>query len=228
VTAGDGPTAAEVETAGRAFRVAFHPPAGPVLAGGPAVLDAVVSLAAGDPVKVLTSSARATGRSGEYLFEATGPDGGPLRDPYADAIEIGGVETQRLVTTDESLAERVLLNQFLALESVRETVPEGAGAELVVRCARLLRLEGVPEEPPTAALAVHLRVHRDDAALARYYAEAADTIMGSAQVGVASEQRLVELCNARNELAAGALSSLTAHPDAGVAARARYALAALG
>jgi hypothetical protein len=219
---------ADVETAGRVLQVAFTPDAGPLLAGGPVYLDGVVSLLMGDPVGLLSSAARATGRSREYAFAAEGPDGVPLRDPFSDAVEIGGIETSRPLTMTAPVTEHLLVNQFLTLEDVRDAIPDGQTTELVVRCSRLLRLEGLPEDPATATAAVHLWIRRDDAALANYYREAADAIMATQQFDVAREQRLVELFSARSELATDALSSLIDHPDAYVAARARQALAALG
>ena len=220
---------ADVETAGRTLQVVFTPDAGPLLAGGPAYLDGVVSLGMGDPVGLLASAARATGRSREYTFTADGPDGAPLRDPFADAVEIGGIETSRPLTTNAPVTEHLLLNQFLTLEDLRDGIPDGHAADLVLECSRMLRLEGVPQQDaPRATAAVHLLIRRDDAALASYYRQQADAVMAAKQFDVVREQRLVELFSARNELARDALSSLTDHPDGYVAARARQALAALG
>jgi hypothetical protein len=216
----------DVTSGGRTVRVEFRPAEEPVLVGGPVRLDAVISLLSGDPVELASGSARATGRNRDYTFTARARSGAPLRDPYADAIEIGGVDTSVPLTTDAPVIEEVLLNQFLALESLRDTVPDGGSTELVVRCARQLRLEGLPAETAVTDLRVPMR--RDDAALARHYADAAAEVAGTAQFDVHRERLLVELCTARDPLVADALSSLVDHPDGSVAARAAQALTALG
>jgi hypothetical protein len=228
MTTENSSAAVDVETAGRTLQVVFRPDAGPLLAGGPAYLDGTVSLVRGDPVGLLASAARATGRSREYVFTADGPGGTPLRDPFADAIEIGGIETPRPLTTSAPVTEHLLLNQFLTLEDLRDGISDGDSTDLIVECSRVLRLEGVPQQDaPRATAAVHLLIRRDDATLARYYRQQADAIMATQQFDVMREQRLTELFSARTELARHALSSLTDHPDGYVAARARQALAAL-
>jgi hypothetical protein len=227
-TKNDGAAADEVETAGRILRMVFRPDAMPLLAGAPAYVDGVISLRAGDPVALLTSGARATGRSREYAFTATGPDGIRVTDPFADAVEMGWVETFFQLAPSTPVTEHLLLNQFLTLERVRDAVPDGDTTELVVQCARVLRLQGYPnEDAPTATAELHLRIRRDDAAVRRRYDQAAEAIMATEQFDVFREQRLVELVCARNELVVDALTSMTSHRDSSVAARAQQALAAL-
>ena len=51
---------------------------GPCSQAAPAYLDGTVLLVLGDPVGLLASAARATGRSREYVFTADGPGGTPL------------------------------------------------------------------------------------------------------------------------------------------------------
>jgi hypothetical protein len=232
VTADDEPArlaaATDVDTAGRTLHVIFRSAAEPPLAGGPAYLEAEVSLLAGPAIRLISSSARATGRSREYSFAARGPDGRSLRDPFADAVEIGGVQTSTPLTAERPVLQQVLLNQFLTLESVRDAVPDGHTAELEVRCVRQLGLEGQPNDNvPTAAVVLHLRMPRNDDELADRYRRAAETITSTPQFTVGREQLLTELCTARNRLAIDALTALVSHPDTSVAARARHALSAL-
>ena len=217
-----------VRTAGRTLRVLFRPPAEPVLAGGPVHLDAVVELVAGEPAGLVSSSARATGRSRDYTFEAQGPDGTPLADPFATAVEVGGVATVTPLTRDAPVAEEVLLNQFLALESLAAAVPDGGTLELAVRCARRLALGGLTDDDaPAATAVVGIRMRRDDAELARRYRSAAEAVAGESRHTVDRERHLAELFSARNPLAGPALTALAGHPDPAVAAAARAALDAL-
>ena len=225
---GDGTAAADVTVAGRVLRVDFRSPAEPVLAGGPAYLEVVISLLAGDPTRLVAGSARATGRSREYSFSAETPAGTPLRDPFAGAVEIGGVQTAVPVAPDAPALEHVLLNQFLTLEALRDAVPDGETADIVVRCSRTLALDGEATDDVPAATAEHrLPLRRDDAALADTYRRAAADIMATHQFTAERERLLLELTTARNDLAAEPLSTLTEHPDAQVSARAAHALEAL-
>ncbi len=91
----DGPVADVIVTY-RTVAVEFSADAGPLLAGGPVSLEVVISLREGEPADLIASSSRATGRSPEYAFTGTLPGGAALRDPYADAVEIGVQTSQSL------------------------------------------------------------------------------------------------------------------------------------
>jgi hypothetical protein len=223
----DDATAA-VMAGDRTFRVTFGPADEPALAGGPVHLRVVVALLSGGPVQLAESAARATGRSREYAFTANGPDGGPLPDPFADAVEIGGVETFREVTTEVPVTADVLLNQFLELDRVREALPDGGTLQLAVHCRRWLRLRTQADDETAAASAiVHVQMRRDDAELARRFQTAAAAILRAGQFDVARERLLTELVSARSPLAIGALSALLGHSDGYIVARAPQALDAL-
>lgn len=223
MTAGDG----EVQTAGRIIRVRFEID-DEALAGGPVPVTSIVSLRSGDPVGIVLGASRATGRSSEYAFAADGPDGAPLPDPYAGAVEVGGIEGALPLTPDAPRTERVLLNQFLALERVRDEVADGEAADLEVRCARLIRVDVAPiPDPPSATAVLRVTLRHDDAALRSWADETAALVLAGREVDVVREQRVLELVTARSAPVAGALDALTRHPDQAIAARARRALDAL-
>jgi hypothetical protein len=225
VTASDG----EVQTPGRIVRVRFEIDGESALAGGPVPVTGLVSLRSGEPVGLVLGASRATGRSDEYTFAADGPDGVPLPDPYADAIDVGGIEGALPLTADAPRTERVLLNQFLALEHLRDLLADGEAAELAVHCARRIRLDDAPAaDPPTATAVLRVTLRRDDAALRSWADETAAVVLDGREVDVVREQRVLELVMARSAPVADALDALTRHPDHGIAARARYALDALG
>jgi len=218
----------EVALAGRTLRVDFQSGAEPLLAGGPVYLEVAISLLAGEPTRLVTGAARATGRSREDAFSASTPAGTPLQDPFARAPELGGVQTALQLLVGTPAIERVLLNQFLTLEALRDAVPEGEAADIVIHCSRTLSLEGEKHGDAQAATTdLNLSMRRDDAALSDVYKRAAAEIMASLQFTARREQLVVELTTARNALAAEPLSVLTEHSDSQVSTRAAQALQAL-
>lgn len=231
--AGDDPITASVTVtgAGRSVEVTWAVAGGRLLAGGPLFLEVTIALRDGAPGRLIASSARSTGRSREYSFSGTALDGRTtLRDPYADALEFGGVQTAQDLRADTQVVQRVLVNQFLTLEDARTAVADGDAVDLLLRAHREVRFEDGPADhgPGRDATAdLRLTLHRDDAALAAFYRRAAEAVLGAAQADPAREQRVLELCTARNQVAAPALTALARHPDPTVADRARRALAAL-
>lgn len=229
--AGEPVTAnATVAGAGRSVDVGYAVDGGRLLAGGPLSLTVTVSLRDGAPGRLIASSARSTGRSREYTFHGTLVGGTTLRDPYADALELGGVQTAQDLQIDIPVVQHVLVNQFLTLEDALAEIDDGDSVELLLQARRQLQFEdrpadGPPDAGPVADLS--LTLHRDDAALAAFYHRTAEAVLGAAQADPAREQRVVQLCTARNHLAAPALTELARHPDPSVADRARRALAAL-
>ena len=225
--------AATVTGAGRTVHVDYTVGGGRLLAGGPLALTVTIALRDGEPGRLISSSARSTGRSREYSFHGTlsTPSGETtLRDPYADAIEIGGVQTAQDLRADTPLVQRVLVNQFLTLEDVLAAVADGDSVELALRAQREVRFEGgSADDQPHAGAAAALRItlHRDDAALAAFYRRCADHVLEAAQADPVREQWVVELCTSRNQWAVPALTELARHPDRSVADRARQALADL-
>jgi hypothetical protein len=216
---------ADVIVADRTVAVEFSADAGPLLAGGPVSLEVVISLRDGEPADLIASASRATGRSPEYAFTGTLPGGATLRDPYAGAVEIGGVQTAQSLTAQAPVVQHVLLNQFLTLEDVLDHLADGDSIELVLQAGREIRFEGSPDgEAVRAEASLTLTLRRDDAALAARYRKAAEAVMAARQFDVRREQLVVELCTARNSLAVDALTTLTHHPDGSVAARAQQAL----
>lgn len=217
----------QLEIAGRAVDVMFRADAAPSLAGGPAYVEAVISLLDGPSGGIVSSVARATGRSRDFLFSALDPVGAPLRDPYAEAIEIGGVETVLPLTQQAPVTQRVLVNQYLTLEQLRTVAQDGITSEFLLRCARVVKFDA-DQEAITAESVLTLRLLRDDAALERHYRRLAEAVRATPQFDATRELLVLELVTARSPLAVGALSALADHPDGAVSARVRQALTALG
>lgn len=220
--------------AGRSVELDYAVAGGRLLAGGPLELTVTVALRDGAPGRLISSSARSTGRSREYSFHGTLgtlAGGTTLRDPYADAIEIGGVQTAQDLRVDTPVVQHVLVNQFLTLEDVLAEVADGDSVELILRARRQVQFEGWSgdgaQDASGAPAVLRLTVHRDDSALAAFYRRSADAVLAAAQADPTRERRVVELCTARNQLAAQALTELGRHSDLSVANRARQALAAL-
>lgn len=220
--------------AGRTVEVEYAVDGGRRLAGGPLNLTVTVALRDGAPGRLISSSARSTGRSREYTFEGTLgtlAGGRTLRDPYADAIEIGGVQTAQDLRVGNPVVQHVLVNQFLTLEDVLAEVADGDSVELNLRGRRQIQFEGWSgqgsQDAGGASAVLRLTMHRDDSALAAFYRRSADAALAAAQADPSRERRVVELCTARNQLAVQALTELGRHSDPSVADRARQALAAL-
>jgi len=221
------PTTARVAISDRDLEVAFEPEEEPGLAGGPVYVEVTISLVDGEPVTVLSGASRSTSRNDDYTFTAAAPGDVTLRDPFADAVELGGVEFPRELTAGTPLTERVLLNQFLTLEDLVGAQPDGRTTPLTVRAVRRIR-QPASGEPTDAPVELQIPLRHDDDALARWYRDVADTVRAARDGDAVREQRLTELLTARNHLATDALETLTGHPDPGVAQRVALALSALG
>ncbi len=217
-------TTGGVPVAGRRLAMACRPESEELLAGGPVWLAAELRLIEGEPIGLVAGSSRASGRSTEYRCEADG-----LRDPFADAVEIGGVETTRRLSSAEPVREELLLNQFLTLEDLLTRVPEGATARVDVRCRRRLLVDPPessgepPGEPAEAVDEIAVTLRRDDARVREDYLATARTILAGV-VDTVRNRLLIELTCARSPLAGDAWQLLTSHPDPVVAGRARQML----
>lgn len=211
---------------GREIVAEFRSPAAVLLAGGPVDLEVLLRLSGGVPATVTTSVARATGRSRDYRFEAHAPDGTLLTDPYAAAVEIGGVQASSVLSAGEPLCDRVLLNQFLTLERIRPMLEEGESFELRVSGARQLHLAGGVDGEAGAEVIVELL--RDDAALHAELNRIAESIRDTSDYTIERARQLLALVSIRDPIGSDALTIVIGHHDAAVAAMARQALTALG
>ncbi|MGR0221056.1 hypothetical protein [Agromyces sp. ZXT2-6] len=219
----------DVSVAGRTVEVRFRIDASEVVAGAPVEIMTEIRLGDGDPFELRSAGARSTARSREYSFEADGPDSVPLRDPFADEVDIGGVESSVLVASDRPDRGRILLNRFLTLEDLRSSLPEGGRFDLVVHCERRIRVAGDARdaEPPAVRTELRVPVVRDDAACAAEYGRLADVVLGHPSAHVLREQALDALLSARSTVAEAALVAVAEHPDPTVAGPARHAIDAM-
>ena len=216
------------QLAGRQIAAEFRLPATVLLAGGPVDLDTILWLTSGGPVTLTTSVERATGRSRDYRFAADAPDGSPLSDPYAETVEMGGVQTSFQLTSAAPLRDKVLLNQFLSLERIRPMLDDGASVDLRVSGTRQLHLDGNDgggEE--TAESEFTVRLSRDDAALSAELGRIAQSILETSSYTVDRGRQMLVLATIRDPIGADALTVVAGHQDAEVAAMAHRALAAL-
>ncbi len=214
---------------GRSISVEFRPTTTPLLAGGPVEVSATLRLLDGDAATVTTSVERSTGRSRDYRFAVDGPEGVSLGDPYAAAIEMGGVQTSDQLTVDAPLEDTVLLNQFLELERLRSTINDGDTAEVRVRGERVVHLvsDQGDDDTVTATAIFTLQLRRDDAALAAVLAQMAESICATPGNTTSRTRDLLQLSTIRDPIAQQALEMLASHPDPEVTTAAAQALAGL-
>ena len=210
-------------------RAGFRAAGSSTVAGGPLFLEFFAENLGQRALYVLSGGDRMRDRPADYAFTAT-LGGVPLRDPYGELPDIGGLGAFVVVARGETWQQQLLLNQFVAIEDTIHLLSPGASSRLRVRCTRPLPLasdeqEALASEPEAATVDVEVTVavHRDD----RQLAALVDQLVSTITSGPIEEREmsLRILLTLRARPAVDRWRRLAEHPDASVAERVTEALA---
>ena len=170
-----GQRAAAVELAAGDIRVraGFRlVPGALLLAGAPVELEFMIDCLGSAALHLAVSGDRLRQRPGQFSFTASF-EGVALTDPAATAPDAGGPVTVVQVTAASPWRQRLLLNQFVALDDIAGRLAPGASGRLTLACRRPLALAATDAQAlmPSAAPAMvevelGFDLRRDDAALA--------------------------------------------------------------
>src|SRR6266496_2456322 len=168
-----------VEAAGTAFDYAARVEDVPVLAGGPMT---VVWSLRGTPGQVALGGSRVLNRVTGFSFAGTvdGVDVA-LTDPAAGAVDLGGPMGLRPVP-ESGLTVSLLVNQYLTVEKLRDSLPPGGSGMLSLHCHWDLVIVREAENvlgarPLPLDLTLRVPVRRDDDALADVVRERVDAVL---------------------------------------------------
>jgi len=233
---------------GLKVRAGFCAADGEVLAGGPVELEFFVKNLGSTVLHVALATDRVRLRPDFFSFSGDiagtglnkrGPKAAAgsriqLIDPVEQFGYLGGPGGLMKVAPGETFSHRLLVNDFLNLETAQTKLKRGETGVLTVRCRRPLPLATTMRsaykmgpDAPVADVTLRLTIRREDRALGRLIEKLAGDIRSRWPTFAAPEfERAISILSAlRITEAVPALRMLGGHPDGGTRWRAMRALA---